>query len=153
MYRLPTEAEWEYACRAGTTTDVSPLGDYAWYAANSPDKYQKVGTRKPNAWGLYDMLGNVAEWVADLSSDKLPGGSVRDPTGPAARNTVQEAAYLAAGGNLTPETSKGAGRVIRGGSWPAAPHVLHASGRNWQQPGQRESALGFRPALAPQVSP
>ena len=65
FYRLPTEAEWEYACRAGTTTDPSPLGDYAWYAANSSEKYQKVGTRKPNAWGLYDMLGNVMEWTLD----------------------------------------------------------------------------------------
>src|SRR5579872_4988209 len=65
FYRLPTEAEREYACRAGSTAayyfgdDVSQLGDYAWYQANSKGKYQKVGTKKPNAWGLYDMLGNV----------------------------------------------------------------------------------------------
>ncbi len=75
-YRLPTELEWEYACRCGTDTDYSfgaddsDIDDYAWYLGNSPDGYSKVMTKKPNQWGLYDMHGNVCEWVMDQYDKK-----------------------------------------------------------------------------------
>ncbi|MBP5621682.1 MAG: SUMF1/EgtB/PvdO family nonheme iron enzyme [Thermoguttaceae bacterium] len=88
-YRLPTEIEWEYACRCGTETayefgdDEADLGDYAWYVANSPDGYSKVMTKKPNSWGLYDMHGNVCEWVMDQYDKKAykdwEGGKIDTP--------------------------------------------------------------------------
>ena len=101
---------------------------------------------------------------ADFDSPKMPNQALqrtppshhccnRDPTGPATRNKLQQGAYTVyAGGNLTHETSAFAGRVIRGGSWHGAPHVVTAARLIWQQPSQRESSLGFRVALAPQLS-
>jgi formylglycine-generating enzyme required for sulfatase activity len=102
-YRLPTEAEWEHACRAGTTTrysygddpGYSNLGNYAWYHNNSGDQTHTVGRKVANPWGLYDMHGNVCEWCEDWWFEKFPGGVVIDPQGPAA----------------------GSYRVLRGGYW------------------------------------
>jgi formylglycine-generating enzyme required for sulfatase activity len=110
FYRLPTEAEWEYACRAGADpqqADPSKLGDYAWYAANSQGKYQKVATRRPNAWGLYDMLGNVMEWTLDQYAPYQPGAAV----------------------NPWVKASTPYPNAVRGGSWNDGPEMLRCSAR------------------------
>ena len=105
-YRLPTEAEWEYACRAGTKTafsfgdDPAAMDDYGWHYGNSDDKYHKVGQKKPNPWGLYDMHGNVAEWVLDQYT---PDG-YKQSAGKAVKNPLELPT------KIDP-------RVVRGGSW------------------------------------
>ena len=117
-YRLPTAAEWEYACRAGTKTaysfgdDPDDLDDYAWYYDNSDEKYQKVGTKKPNPWGLHDMHGNVCEWVLDQYVPDLYGKSA----GKAIKNP------LAIPKKMYP-------REVRGGSWDDDPEALRSAAR------------------------
>src|SRR5262249_52024748 len=95
VYRLPTEAEWEYACRAGTSDQRFRFGDgpgytnlasYAWYGANSGSTTHPVGQKLPNTWGLYDMHGNVGEWSQDWAG-LYPGGIALDPQGPADAST------------------------------------------------------------------
>jgi formylglycine-generating enzyme required for sulfatase activity len=117
-FRLPTEAEWEYACRAGSQdeycfgSDEAKLGDYAWYRANSGGQPQPVGGRQPNAWGLYDMHGNVWEWCAD-SKRKYKAEKVVDPSGGDA----------------------GSFRVIRGGGWHGFARDVRAASRGRFGPG------------------
>lgn len=117
FYRLPTEAEWEYACRAGTETafsfgdDSSQLEEYAWYAENSNNKYQEVGSKKPNPWGLYDMHGNVAEWTLDHYIPTVYGQRIAGVSNP-----------LAEGQKVYPKT-------VRGGSWMDSPNRLRSAAR------------------------
>jgi formylglycine-generating enzyme required for sulfatase activity len=123
FYRLPTEAEWEYACRAGTTTaysfgdDPADLDAYAWYFDNADDHYQKVGLKKSNPWGLFDMHGNVAEWVLDGYAEGFYATLERGARQPLNWPT-----------DLYP-------RVVRGGSWDDDPEVLRSAARKTSKPG------------------
>ncbi|MDO4551674.1 MAG: formylglycine-generating enzyme family protein [Planctomycetia bacterium] len=125
--QLPTEAQWEYACRAGTTgAHAGDLDSMGWYDSNSRSKTQAVGQKKPNAWGLYDMHGNVWEWCADWY-DVYPSGSVTDPMGPAS----------------------GSDQVFRGGGWFDGAEGCRSAFRSYNMPMKRYNFLGFRPVLVP----
>lgn len=134
VYRLPTEAEWEYAARAGTTTRFSfgddlgylNLENYAWYADNSGNTTHPVGQKLANAWGLHDMYGNVRESCLDWYG-KYPGGSVTDPKG----------------------TSSGSGRVSRGGRWLGLARYCRSADRYGDDPAIWSEDFGFRVVLAP----
>jgi formylglycine-generating enzyme required for sulfatase activity len=135
--RLPREAEWEYACRAWTSTRFSygddpgyaSLSDYAWHTGNSGETAHPVGQKSPNPWGLYDMHGNVWEWCQDRYGD-YSGGIALDPQGPVT-------------GDL---------RIIRGGSWlgmSSDSKLFRSANRNHYSPGYLSSHIGFRVVLAP----
>ena len=133
-YRLPTEAEWEYACRAGTKTawsfgaDPRKLDAHAWYYGNTGDRKEayahRVGLKKPNPWGLYDMHGNIYEWCADWYKSTLAGGE--DPQGP----------------------STGTLKVLRGGGWGYDPARCRSADRNKNDPSFTDFSGGFRVVLA-----
>jgi formylglycine-generating enzyme required for sulfatase activity len=139
-YRLPTEAEWEYAARAGTTgTFYGPLDEIAWFGTNSNDESHAVGGKEPNAWGLYDMLGNVREWTSDTYWVEYYATSpVDDPPGaPANYGERGTPPYLGGAGVALP--------VIRGGGWPNPENSLRVSERyNYYGPNLRVSDVGFR---------
>jgi formylglycine-generating enzyme required for sulfatase activity len=126
-YRLPTEAEWEYACRAGSTTaycfgaDAGRLSEDAWYVDNSGDETHPVGRKKPNTWGLYDMHGNVWEWVQDYYGN-YTSGHLTDPKGP----------------------PSALDHVNRGGSWMSIAKYCRSASRGVSTPGRRIGILGFR---------
>lgn len=131
--RLPTEAEWEYACRAGSNekycfgNDKSRLTEYAWYSANTSGTYP-VGVKKPNAWGLYDMHGNVYEWCSDFYDENYYKNSpINNPTGP------QSGSY----------------RVLRGGSWFNHSDYLRSAHRGREHQGVGDSHIGFRVVYRP----
>ncbi|MFP4259728.1 MAG: formylglycine-generating enzyme family protein [Opitutales bacterium] len=132
-FRLPTEAEWEYACRAGTETryhwgtDASDwqVHDYAWAFPLAEGRSHPVGQNKPNAWGLYDMSGNVWEWCEDWRSDRYDPADTLNPKGAA----------------------EGTKKVYRGGSWFNKPATLRSANRNGHPPDERQTNTGLRLVL------
>ncbi len=125
--RLPTEAEWEYACRAGSGDPVSggdPIGKVAWYDKNSSSQTHAVGQNKPNAWGFYDMHGNVLEWCADWFS--VPTSDMVDPQGP----------------------PSGSFKILRGGCWFFYERDCRAAYRLRREPSLRNCIFGFRLACS-----
>ena len=135
-YRLPTEAEWEYAARAGTTADydfgaAANLRQFSWFGANSEEKTHPVGQKKPNKWGIHDLYGNVSEWCEDVySATYYKTSPAKDPTGPAS-------------------PGKDVQRVMRGGSWKSTPEMCRVTFRTGQKTGDTDACFftdycGFR---------
>ena len=138
-FDLPTEAEWEHACRAGTTSALNSgkditsesascpnLDAVAWYGKNSGDATHPVGQKQPNAWGLYDMHGNVWEWCLDWFGG-YPTADATDPQG----------------------GSQGSGRVLRGGCWDGSARLCRSAYRSYSNPSYRSISFGFRVAFRP----
>jgi formylglycine-generating enzyme required for sulfatase activity len=160
-YRLPTEAEWEYAARAGTTGAPASLDDVAWYAGNSGDETHPVGQKKPNAWGLYDMFGNVREWVEDnYTRDYFANSPLTDPAGPAAAGAGTQGGDRPQGGGRGfgrggPKAGGRGGQmrqlpVVRGGAWDNPATFVRVSARyHYYGPTLRVGDIGFRVARDP----
>jgi formylglycine-generating enzyme required for sulfatase activity len=135
-YRLPTEAEWEYACRAGSTNffsfghDATDADQYAWTEENSQARPHPVGQKRPNAWGLHDMHGNVWEWSQDWFAP-YPPGDLTDPVGP----------------------TQGELKVFRGGGWNQAAKFARCSNRFMMAPAMGIHFVGFRVALGRTEAP
>ncbi len=132
--RLPTEAEWEYACRAGTKTrfcfgdNENQFDQYGWHKDNCDGKTHPVAQKKPNAWGLHDMHGNLWEWCADWYADSYANAKAVDPQGPAS----------------------GSSRIKRGGSWTNhSDEYCRSASRGWDAPDGRKYHIGFRVVVAP----
>jgi formylglycine-generating enzyme required for sulfatase activity len=127
-YRLPTEAEWEYACRAGSTTEYywgsASIGSFAWYTSNSGSTTHAAAEKQPNGFGLYDMSGNVWEWCNDWYGGYSDDAQT-DPAG----------------------ASSGSYRVIRGGSWDYEASNMRSSARNYDGPDIADFNFGFRACL------
>jgi len=136
-FRLPTEAEWEYACRAGTSSCfacgdlASDLEAMAWFSDNSEGKTHPVGRKEPNAWGLFDMHGNVWEWVWDWYG-RYPGGSVTNPIGPAGKGSI---------------------RAMRGGGWDYSARYCRSAIRVHDEPDDRNGNVGFRLSRSVSLGP
>ncbi len=130
-YRLPTESEWEYACRAGAKTayffgdEADALSEYAWHEGNSKRMTHAVGTKRPNDWGLYDMHGNVYQWCSDWYGT-YPAGPVTDPQGP----------------------KRGLDRIIRGGCWDVGPRCCRSASRCADDRLMKSYGIGFRIAAS-----
>ena len=137
QFRLPTEAEWEYACRAGTSTpyyfgtDLANVEEHIWYGKNANGISQPVGTKPPNKFGLFNMHGNVREWCYDLYAESYPSSPQVDPTGP----------------------KTGTLHVARGGSWRLFEPYCRSAARKGERNSTHASDLGFRIALAPAIQP
>jgi len=135
-YRLPTEAEWEYACRTGATArfffgdDADDLGDYAWFEGNSGEQTRPVGQKQPNKRGLHDMLGNVWEWTGSVYDEDYGGAET-----------------------LCADVDDDSRRVLRGGSWSSSSRLARAAVRSYYSPGSRIYYIGFRLALLKEGAP
>lgn len=130
---LPTEAQWEYAARAGSQTryyfgdDDSELGDYAWYDKNSKKRTHPVGLKNPNKFGLYDMHGNAYEWCMDWYQSNYTNLTIKDPVGP----------------------KSGLNHVIRGGGWYSDAEICRSANRSYGTPDYHNTGLGFRLIIVP----